>query len=103
MSRMGASQQNVGRLLLDALAASPDSYPHKLDPIRDCLLLLQFSAAAYSAASFLDDRVLTPAMGGAWVPLAACRAFEAWYEAERGEPFLQVFDRYVPPTPVVEC
>jgi hypothetical protein len=35
-------------------------------------------------------------------PLAAFRAFEAWYEAERGTPFLQVYDRYVPPTPVVE-
>lgn len=34
--------------------------------------------------------------------LAAFRAFEAWYEIERGEPFLQVFDRYVPPTPLVE-
>lgn len=35
-------------------------------------------------------------------PLAAFRAFEAWYEAERGQPFLQAFERYVPPTPVVE-
>jgi hypothetical protein len=35
-------------------------------------------------------------------PIAAFRAFEAWYEAERGEPFLQVFERYVPPTPLVE-
>lgn len=35
-------------------------------------------------------------------PLAAFRAFEAWYETERGQPFLQVFDRYVPPTPLVE-
>lgn len=35
-------------------------------------------------------------------PIAAFRAFEAWYEAERGEPFLQVFDRDAPPTPVVE-
>jgi hypothetical protein len=35
-------------------------------------------------------------------PLAAFRAFEAWYERERGQPFLQVFDRYVPPTPLVE-
>lgn len=35
-------------------------------------------------------------------PLAAFRAFEAWYEAERGMPFLQVYDRYVPATPVVE-
>ena len=35
-------------------------------------------------------------------PLAAFRAFEAWYESERGQPFLQVFERYMPPTPVVE-
>lgn len=35
-------------------------------------------------------------------PLAAFRAFEAWYEAERGQPFLQVFERYAPPTPLVE-
>jgi hypothetical protein len=35
-------------------------------------------------------------------PIAAFRAFEAWYEAERGQPFLQVFERYVPPTPLVE-
>jgi len=35
-------------------------------------------------------------------PIAAFRAFEAWYEAERGEPFLQVFERYMPATPVVE-
>ena len=35
-------------------------------------------------------------------PIAAFHAFEAWYEAERGQPFLQVFERYMPPTPVVE-
>lgn len=35
-------------------------------------------------------------------PVAAFRAFEAWYEAERGQPFLQVFERYVSPTPLVE-
>jgi len=35
-------------------------------------------------------------------PIAAFRAFEAWYEAERGQPFLQVFERWVPPTPLVE-
>ena len=35
-------------------------------------------------------------------PVAAFRAFEAWYEAERGQPFLLVFERYMPPTPVVE-
>jgi hypothetical protein len=35
-------------------------------------------------------------------PVAAFRAFEAWYEAERGQPFLKAYERYVPPTPVVE-
>jgi hypothetical protein len=35
-------------------------------------------------------------------PIAAFRAFEAWYEAERGQPFLLVFERYMPPTPLVE-
>ena len=35
-------------------------------------------------------------------PIAAFRAFEACYEAERGQPFLQVFERYMPPTPLVE-
>lgn len=35
-------------------------------------------------------------------PIAAFRAFEAWYEAERGTAFLQVHERYVSPTPVVE-
>jgi len=35
-------------------------------------------------------------------PIAAFRAFEAWYERERGQPFLSVYERYMPPTPVVE-
>jgi hypothetical protein len=35
-------------------------------------------------------------------PIEAFRAFEAWYERERGQPFLKVYERYVPPTPVVE-
>jgi hypothetical protein len=35
-------------------------------------------------------------------PIAAFRAFEAWYEAERGQPFLLVYERYMAPTPVVE-
>jgi hypothetical protein len=35
-------------------------------------------------------------------PIEAFRAFEAWYERERGQPFLKAYERYVPPTPVVE-
>ena len=39
---------------------------------------------------------------GAIDPLKAFRDFETWYESERGQPFLQAFERYVPPTPLVE-
>ena len=35
-------------------------------------------------------------------PLQAFRDVESWYEAERGQPFLQAFERYTPPTPLVE-
>jgi len=47
-----------------------------------------------------EDKEQNPA--AAIDPLAAFRAFETWYESERGQPFLQVFERYVPPTPLVE-
>jgi hypothetical protein len=35
-------------------------------------------------------------------PIEAFRTFEAWYERERGQPFLKAYERYMPPTPVVE-
>ncbi|MEI6201295.1 MAG: hypothetical protein WCP68_05045 [Enhydrobacter sp.] len=35
-------------------------------------------------------------------PITAFRAFETWYEVDRGQPLLQAFERYVPPTPLVE-
>ncbi len=35
-------------------------------------------------------------------PIEAFRAFEVWYERERGLPFLKAYERYVPPTPLVE-
>lgn len=47
-----------------------------------------------------DDKEEKPA--GEIDPLKAFRDFEAWYEFERGHPFLQVFERYTPPTPLVE-
>ena len=45
-----------------------------------------------------DQREPAPAID----PIAAFRTFEAWYERERGQPFLSVYERYMPPTPVVE-
>ncbi len=55
-------------------------------------------AEAHPVAADGDERE-PPAISD---PIAAFRAFEAWYESERGEPFLQVFERYMPPTPLVE-
>lgn len=57
-------------------------------------------AAAHPAPAAADDGAAEPPAVND--PLAAFRAFEAWYEAERGQPFLQVYERYMPPTPVVE-
>lgn len=65
-----------------------------LRPIAEAL-----HAAAHPASADGQEAAEPPVIAD---PLAAFRAFEAWYEAERGQPFLQVFERYVPPTPVVE-
>jgi hypothetical protein len=65
-----------------------------LRPIAEAL-----HAEAYPVEADGDDKAEPPPVAD---PIAAFRAFEAWYEAERGQPFLQVFERYMPPTPVVE-
>jgi hypothetical protein len=64
-----------------------------LRPIAEAL-----HAGAHPAADAGGDPTEAPVAD----PIAAFRAFEAWYEADRGQPFLQVFERYMPPTPVVE-
>ncbi len=55
--------------MLGALAASPDVYLQKIDLARDAALLVQLSERAYRAASFLDDRILTPDVKGGWASL----------------------------------
>jgi len=52
--------------MLARLSASPDVYPQKIDLNSLMVLLVQFDADAYRRASFLDDRILTPATVGAW-------------------------------------
>ena len=52
------------------LAAGPAQFPHTLDPVRDRLLLIGISEEELAAASFLDQRVLTPATKGDWAPVA---------------------------------
>jgi hypothetical protein len=55
--------------LLARLPASPDVYPQAIDLVREAVLLIRFGAAAYRAASFLDDRILAPDTQGAWIPM----------------------------------
>jgi hypothetical protein len=55
--------------LLGRLAGSPDVCVQRYDLARDAALLVDIGASALRAASFLDDRVLTPSMTGAWVAL----------------------------------
>lgn len=52
---------------LSRLAGSPDIYCQGLDLVHQSLLLVQFDAAAYRSASFLDDRILTQGVRGVWV------------------------------------
>lgn len=77
---------------LEELADSARPLLDRLRPIAEAL-----HAEAHPVSTEDAETVLAHAE-----PLSAFRAFEAWYEAERGQPFLQVFERYVPPTPLVE-
>lgn len=53
--------------LLQRLAQTPDVHVAKFELVRDAALLIDFNQNAYRAASFLDDRIQTPATRGAWV------------------------------------
>jgi hypothetical protein len=70
-----------------------------LDWLRPIAEALHAGAHPAEADSNGDGAAKEPAIAD---PIAAFRAFEAWYEADRGQPFLLVFERYMPPTPVVE-
>jgi hypothetical protein len=63
--------------LLSGLAASPDVYVQKIDVAREAALLVQLDESGYRAASFLDDRILTPATRGAWTSLQRVLAASA--------------------------
>ncbi|HEY0301614.1 MAG TPA: hypothetical protein VGC36_09790, partial [Rhizomicrobium sp.] len=53
-----------------ALLPAPVLYPQKYDTAHDAVLFVEMSEAGYRAASFLDDRILTPATRGGWMPAA---------------------------------
>jgi hypothetical protein len=59
---------------MNELARSPDLYPQKLDLVRESAMVVALNLQAYRTASFLDDRLLTPAMRPAWLPLAELAA-----------------------------
>jgi hypothetical protein len=76
-----------------------------LRPIAEALHAQAHPAPAAPDGAAAGERVVEPPPVADPIladPIAAFRAFEAWYEAERGQPFLLVFERYMPPTPVVE-
>ena len=64
----------VGRDYLARLSSSPDVYPQGLDLVHQAMLLVKFDAAAYRAASFLDDRVLSAQSRGVWVRISEVSA-----------------------------
>ncbi|MEQ1865433.1 MAG: hypothetical protein ABL996_12400 [Micropepsaceae bacterium] len=56
--------------LFQRLPLTPDVHVAKFELVRDAALLIDFNQNAYRAASFLDDRIQTPATRGAWVRIA---------------------------------
>ena len=78
---------------LGELSESAQPLIDRLRPIAEALHAEAHPSVA-DGGDVAPDRALDP--------LTAFRAFEAWYETDRGHPFLQTFERYVPPTPLVE-
>lgn len=54
---------------MNAIAASPEWYPQKLDLLQRRVLMIRMTQADYRAASFLDDRMLGPQSEGLWLHL----------------------------------
>lgn len=54
--------------LLVRLTATPDAFAQKLEFVRESFLVIELTEAAYRAASFLDDRILSPSTRGGWLP-----------------------------------
>jgi len=50
------------------IAAGPAHFPHTLDAVRNRLLLIGLTEAEIAAASFMDQRILTPTIKGDWAP-----------------------------------
>lgn len=66
---VGGPPDRLGNELLTLVSRSPDILPQKVNFVAMSVLLVRLDSAAYRAASFLDDRILSPQLKGAWVPL----------------------------------
>ena len=51
------------------IAAGPAQFPHAIDLVRDKLLLVELTESELMDASFLDQRIMTPATKGTWWPV----------------------------------
>jgi len=72
------------------IARSPALYAQKLDLERDSVFLIRLTEDQYRAASFLDDRILSPTIAGAWTPYADIE--EAIRDAPAARPLHFIFD-----------
>ncbi len=68
---MNAARANAATDLAALLPSSPDAYPQAIDLIRRLVLVIRMDAQSYRGASFLDDRILSPGIQGAWLAEAA--------------------------------
>lgn len=64
----------------DRLRRDPDLYPHSYDPMADALLIVEMTRAGFEAASFLDQRILSPQLPSRWVAGAPVDATMATVE-----------------------
>jgi len=65
---MNAARANAATDLAALLPASPDAYPQAVDLVRRLVLVIRMDMRGYRGASFLDDRILSPGLQGAWLP-----------------------------------
>jgi hypothetical protein len=80
---------SIAETLLRQLSLSPDAYPQNVNFARKSVLVVQFDANSYRAASFLDDRILGPDTKGAWLPLG--RVAEASRQVRNARPLHFIF------------
>lgn len=72
----------------ERLRHDPNLYPHSYEPISDALLMADLSPQQFAAASFLDQRIMTPQVQARW---AAGAAVDATMEAAERSDVAYIF------------